>query len=75
MYTVQRELQAWRDKADATRLKQERDARVERLTEECEWFRKEALRLNKFTHALKRDLQAVRGQLSAVEEDRSFLER
>lgn len=75
MYSVQRELQTWKDKADAARLRQERDQRMQRLTEECAWFRKEALRLNKFTTALKRDVTALRERLGAVEEDRQWLSR
>jgi len=75
MYSVQRELQTWKDKADAARLRQERDQRMQRLTEECAWFRKEALRLNKFNAALKRDTQLLRERLGAVEEDRQWLDR
>jgi hypothetical protein len=75
MYSVQRELQSWKDKADAARLRHERDQRMQRLTEECAWFRKEALRLNKFNTGLKRDVQLLREKLNAVEEDRDWLDR
>eukprot|EP01138_Halocafeteria_seosinensis_P013378 gb/GECG01013664.1/.p1 GENE.gb/GECG01013664.1/~~gb/GECG01013664.1/.p1 ORF type:complete len:497 (+),score=88.10 gb/GECG01013664.1/:1-1491(+) len=75
MYTVQRELKMWQQKADEEAAKALRDAKVKRLEEECAWFRAESLRLDKYTNAMKKDLESMREKVNALEEDRSWLEK
>jgi len=75
MYGVQRELRMWQEKADEEAARALRDAKVQRLEEESAWFRAEALRLNKYTTAMKNDLTALREQIDSTESDRAWLEK
>ncbi|CAE7395069.1 unnamed protein product, partial [Symbiodinium sp. KB8] len=75
MYGVQRELRMWQEKADEEAARALRDAKVQRLEEESAWFRAEALRLNKYTGAMKTDLKNMQGHMDSLEEDRAWLEK
>ncbi|CAM9827784.1 unnamed protein product, partial [Phaeothamnion confervicola] len=66
MYTVQKELQALRQRVvDAESALQQND-KVQRLEDECEWYRREALRLDGFNTAMKKDLRYMRDKLSMM---------
>ena len=65
----------WQEKADEEAARALRDAKVQRLEEESAWFRAEALRLNKYTTAMKNDLTALREQVDSTESDRAWLEK
>jgi len=65
----------WQEKADEEAARALRDAKVQRLEEESAWFRAEALRLNKYTTAMKADLGTLREQVDSVEADRAWLEK
>ena len=75
MYTVQRELKMWQQKADEEAAKALRDAKVKRLEEECAWFRAESLRLDKYADAMKKDLESMREKVNSLGKPPSELKK
>lgn len=75
MYNVQRELQELRTKVKNAELQLQRDAKIKELTQERDWFRKEALRLDSYATSIKKEMQFMEDKLSSVEEDRAWLEK
>lgn len=75
MYQVQKELQMLRAKANEAKLQLQKNEKIRSLEEERDWYRKEALRLDKFSAAMKTDLKYMKEKLDALEEDRNWLER
>lgn len=75
MYQVQKELQSLRAKANDAELQLKKNDKIRSLEDEKEWYRKEALRLDKFSTQLKAELKFMREKLEAIEEDRNWLER
>lgn len=74
MYTVQRELQSLRAKADDAALQTAKSEKIRSLEAERNWYRGEALRLDQFCSALKADVSFMRDKLSALDEDRNWLD-
>ncbi|CAM9191863.1 unnamed protein product [Sphacelaria rigidula] len=75
MYTVQKELQTLRLRVvEAENVLQKND-KVQKLEDECDWYRKEALRLDSFNTAMKKDLKYMKGKLEILEDDRNWLAR
>ena len=75
MYNVQKELQELRAKVDEEELALKKHEKIRKLEEERDWYRKEALRLDTFTTAMKKDLKYMKEKLESIEDDRSWLEK
>lgn len=74
MYTIQKELQALRAKADDAAIQLAKNEKIRALEAERDWYRGEALRLDSFCASLKGDVELMRDKLAAIEEDRAWLE-
>lgn len=74
MYTVQQELQSLRAKADDASLALAKNERILALEAERDWYRTEALRLDRSVTALKGEAEYNKGKLQALEDDRTWLE-
>jgi hypothetical protein len=74
MYTIQKELQALRAKADDAAIQLAKNEKIRALEAERDWYRGEALRLDGFCASLKSDVELMRDKLAAIEEDRAWLE-
>lgn len=74
MYNVQKELQELRTKVQNAELELQRDEKIKQLTQERDWFRKEALRLDAYATSMKKEIKFMEEKLESVDEDRSWLE-
>lgn len=72
MYVIMKEMKELRDKASTERHKAKADARLVNLERERDWFRREALKLDKMCKDHKRILARLKTTLESMEEDRDF---
>ena len=75
MYTVQKELQELRNKVRSAEVSLQRDETIKTLTQERDWFRKEALRLDTVSTSMKKELKYMEEKVQCIEEDRKWLEK
>ena len=68
MLSVQKELQQLRAKANEAELAMKKNEKIRSLEEERNWYRKEALRLDKFATAMKKDLKYMTEKLESIGE-------
>ena len=67
-----KEMQQLRDKASSARHKAKSEARLQNLERERDWFRSEALKLDKMCKDHKKILARLKTTLETIEEDRDF---
>ena len=73
MYVVQKDMRDLKEKASAERIKAKQEARLINLEKERDWFRKEALCLDKMNKDQKKVLENMKMKLETVQEDKEFL--
>ena len=74
MYNIQKEMRMLREKVSEDELKRKRDEELKILESERDWFRNEALRLDKICKEYKRNLEIWKNKAQILEEDRKFME-
>ena len=72
-FRIQDELQELRAKVQAEQSSTRKDEKVRRLKEDCDWFRREALRLDEEGTKMTQELHKLKTQLDDSERDRSWL--
>lgn len=75
MFNVQKELQQLRDKVKANELELKKNHKIRKLEEARDWFRSEALRLDKISQGMRKKLKYLQDKLDSIEEDRNWLEK
>ena len=73
MYIVQKDMRDLKDKASVERIKAKQEARLINIEKERDWFRKEALCLDKMNKENKKVLANLRQRAETVQEDKEFL--
>lgn len=74
MYNIQKEMRILKEKVSEDELKRKRDEELKSLEKERDWFRNEALRLDKLCKQHKRNLEIWKNKAQILEEDRKFME-
>ena len=75
MYIVQKDMRDLKEKASVERIKAKQEARLVNMEKERDWFRHEALQLDKMNKDHKRLIIELRQRLEAVSEDKDFLQQ
>lgn len=69
-----KEMRELKEKASSERHKAKQEARLVNLEKERDWFRREALKLDKMCKDHKRILNKLKATLENIEEDRDFFQ-
>jgi hypothetical protein len=72
MYQITKEMRELKEKASTERQKAKQEARYVSLEKERDWFRQEALKLDKMCKDHKNILGKLKSALENIEEDRDF---
>lgn len=72
MLQIKIEMQVLKEKASEQKLKLRHDERLVELEKERDWFRKEALKLDKMCRDAKRQVKKMRTNVENANEDRDF---
>jgi hypothetical protein len=72
MYQISKEMRELRDRAATERHKAKQEARVVGLERERDWFRREALKLDRLCKDQKKILARLKTTLEGMEEDKEF---
>lgn len=73
MYSIQKELQTLRQRVVDAENALQRNDKVQKLEDACEWYRREALRLDGFNTAMQKDLKYMKDKLGILVDDRKWL--
>ena len=73
MYIVQKDMRDLKEKASVERIKAKQEARLVNMESERDWFRREALELDKMNKDHKRVIAELKARLEAVSEDKEFM--
>ena len=74
MFNVQKEMRLLKEKASEEENKRRRDEELVKMEQERDWFRNEAVRLDKICKEYKKSVEKWKNKADALEEDRKFLE-
>jgi hypothetical protein len=74
MFNIQKEMKMLKERVSEEELKRRRDEEIRVLESERDWFRNEALRLDKICKEYKRSVEMWKNKAQALEEDRKFME-
>ena len=74
MYLIKKELKELKDKASDAKMKAKEDMRLQKLKEDRDWFRKEAVKLDKMCKEHKKVMGKMKTTLEIIEEDRDFFQ-
>ena len=72
MENILKDMQELKDKSNADRLKAKQDEKLVVIEKERDWFRDEALKLNKVQKEQKAILDRLKQKLESAQEDRDF---
>lgn len=73
MYAIQKDFKDLKLKANAERQRGKNDARMITLNEERDWFRQEALALDRINKDQKRALHDMKTQLESLKEEKETI--
>ena len=74
MYAIMKEMRELKDRATSARHKAKSEARLVNLEKERDWFRREALKLDKMCKDQRKILARLKTTLESMEEDKDFYE-
>jgi hypothetical protein len=74
MYQIKKELQELKEKTSKEKMRAKNETKIKMLEKERDWFRDEALKLDKTANEYKQMLEKMKSTLEVVEEDRNFFQ-
>ena len=75
MYIVQKDMRDLKEKASVERIKAKQEARLVNIENERDWFRREALELDKMNKDHKKVIFELRKRLETVSEEKDILQQ
>ncbi len=72
MYAISKEMRDLKERASSARHKAKSEARLLNLEKERDWFRREALKLDKMCKDQRKILARLKTTLESMEEDKDF---
>ena len=74
MYEIKLEMEHIKELASEEAIKARKEKRMQEMEKERDWFRTEAINLNKMNHENKREIDKLKLQLSNIVEERQFFQ-